>query len=130
MDVGDDVVLVLTPDFPAIKAVHGLLEYLDGQGSPLANATIVLNEAWARELLRQADIEEALGSPISARVPFDAFLYLRAVNEGVPVVTIAPKSPPGVRFEKLASVLLGEEDPVRATEAARPRGLGAIFRRG
>lgn len=126
----DDVVLVFTPDFPAIKAVHGLLEFLEGDGAVLASPTFVLNEPWARELLRQADIEEALGSKISARIPFDAFIYLRAVNEGVPVVALAPKSAPSERIERLASVILGEEDPDASDGMNRSRGLAGLFRRG
>jgi pilus assembly protein CpaE len=124
----DEVVLVLTPEFPAIKAVHGLLEYLDVTGATVADPTFVLNEHWPREILRLSDIEEALGTRISVRIPFDPFFYLRAANEGNPVVLIAPRSAPAERFAQLASVLLGEASP-HAVAPTRPRGLGALFRR-
>ena len=50
---------------------------------------------FAREILKPRDVESALGTRISTDLPYDPFLYLKAVNEGVPIVLGAPRSPAG-----------------------------------
>ena len=72
--------------------MHGLLDYLNEAGSIGAKATFVLNNVFARDILKPRDIEAALGTKISIDLPYDPFLYLKAVNEGVPVVLGAPRS--------------------------------------
>ena len=66
--------------------MHGLLDYLNEAGSIGAKATFVLNNVFARDILKLRDIEAALGTKISLDLPYDPFLYLKAVNEGVPIV--------------------------------------------
>ena len=82
------------PEIAALKAVHSLLDYLTDTGSVGAKALFVLNNMFAKEILRLRDVESALGTKISADLPYDPFLYLKAVNEGIPVVRGAPRTPP------------------------------------
>jgi pilus assembly protein CpaE len=126
LDAADDVVFVVTPDFPALKAVHGMLEYLGEGGTQRAEPTIVVNETYALQTLTPGDIETALGRRVAVRIPYDPLLYLRAANQGTPVFSSAPTSQPARRFDQLAAVILGEDAPVSITERRR-RGLGGIF---
>jgi Flp pilus assembly CpaE family ATPase len=93
----------------ALKAVHGLLDYLNETGSIGGKSTFVLNNTFARETLKPRDIESVLGTRISLDLPYDPFLYLKAVNEGVPIVIGAPRSPAAEQLVKLSSTAFGAD---------------------
>jgi len=127
----DSVILPVHPEIPALKSVHALLEYLAEAGSVGAKTTFVLNNAFAREILKLRDVESALGTKIGAELPYDPFLYLKAVNEGVPIVAGAPRSVAAERFAKLAAIAFGEDGAGPVVVAERKSGglLGALLRR-
>lgn len=129
LDAADDVVIVVTPDFPALKSVHSFFEYLGEAGSKTSEPTVVVNEMYALQTLTPGDIETALGRRVAIRIPYDPLLYLRAANQGTPVFASAPTSQPARRYDQLAGILLGEDAPGSATEPRR-RGLAGIFGRG
>jgi len=128
MELADNLVVVVAPELPALQAVHGMLEYLYQTSSNSPEATIVLNEVFGHQMLTPADIEGALGKRLAVRIPHDAFLFQRAVNEGSPVVRIAAGSPPALRFVELASLVMGEDAPSSAS-GRRPRRLASLFGR-
>ena len=92
-ELAETVVLPVCPEIAALKSMHALLDYLSEAGSVGAKSMFVLNNLFAREILKLRDIESALGQKITADLPYDPFIYLKAINEGVPVVLGAPKSP-------------------------------------
>jgi pilus assembly protein CpaE len=124
-----DIVIVVTPEFPALKAVHAMRELLDGSNDQLAETSFILNQVFAREILRSRDIEEALGTKIAMTIPYDAFVFLKSVNEGVPVVVGAPRSAAAEQLNRLATRLSGIE-VTDAVPERRAKGLGALFGRG
>lgn len=128
LNAADDVVIVVTPDFPALKAVHSFFEYLAETNSKASEPTVVVNEMYALQTLTPGDIETALGRRVAIRIPYDPLLYLRAANQGTPVFAGAPTSQPARRYDQLAGILLGEDAPGSATEPRR-RGLAGIFGR-
>lgn len=128
MEAADDVVVVVTPDFPALKSVHAFFEFMSETAPKTAEPTVVVNEVYALQTLTPADIENALGRRVAIRVPYDPLLYLRAANQGTPVFASAPTSQPARRYDQLAGILLGEDAPGVAQEQRR-RGLGGIFGR-
>ena len=128
LEAADDVVIVVTPDFPALKSVHSFFEFM-GEVAPRApEPTVVVNEVYALQTLTPADIENALGRRVAIRVPYDPLIYLRAANQGTPVFASAPTSQPARRYDQLAGILLGEDAPGVAQEQRR-RGLAGIFGR-
>jgi pilus assembly protein CpaE len=129
IDIADDLVVVVTPDFPALKVVHSFFEYLVQSGSKASEPMVVVNETYALQTLTPGDIENALGRRVAMRIPYDPLLYLRAANQGTPVFAGAPTSQPARRYDQLAGVLLGEDAPGAGSEPRR-RGLAAIFGRG
>ena len=128
MAAADDVVIVVTPDFPALKATHAFFEYLNENGTNVTEPTIVVNEIYALQTLTPGDIENALGRRVAIRIPYDPLLYLRAANQGTPVFAAAPTSQPARRYDQLAAILLGEDAPAAVPEQRR-RGLAGIFGR-
>ncbi|TAL11304.1 MAG: response regulator [Chloroflexota bacterium] len=123
-----DLIVVLTPEFPAIKAVHAFAEILAGDAQGTAEVSYVLNSIFARELLRPADIEEALGTKVALTIPYDAFAFLKSVNEGVPVVLGAPKSAPAIALGRFAARLAGIASG-DATFGRKSKGLAGLFGR-
>jgi pilus assembly protein CpaE len=122
----ETIVLPVHPEMSALKAVHGLLDYLNEAGSIGSKSTFVLNNMFAREILKPRDIESALGTRISTDLPYDPFLYLKAVNEGVPVVLGAPRSPAAEQLVKLSAAAFGSDGiavPPPETEK-KPRRFG------
>ena len=103
----DTVILPVVPEIPALNAVHLLLDQLNETGAVGGSTLFVLNNAFARDLLKRSDVESALGSKISADLPYDPMVYLKAVNEGNPVVRGAPKSLPAERLRALAGIVFG-----------------------
>lgn len=128
LDAADDVVVVVTPDFPALKVVHSFFEFLGETNSKASEPTIVVNEMYPLPTLTPGDVDTALGRRVAIRLPYDPLLYLRAANQGTPVFAGAPTSQPARRYDQLAGVLLGEDAPGQAQEPRR-RGLAGIFGR-
>lgn len=109
-DAVDNVILVVTPEMGALKTMRALLEYLREAGSVGQKATFVLNNPYAREFLKVEDVESFLGSRVAFEIPYDATLYLKAVNEGIPIVMGAPRSMPAERLVALSALAFGGED--------------------
>ncbi|MBI2762859.1 MAG: AAA family ATPase [Chloroflexi bacterium] len=124
-----DLVIVLTPEFPAIKAVHAFGELVAGDAEGTAHVSYVLNEIFARELLRLPDIEEALGTKVALTIPYDAFAFLKSVNEGVPVVQGTPRSLAAEQLSRFATRLAGLSS-ADLSPARRSKRLASLFSRG
>ena len=107
--------------------MHALLEYLGESTSIAAKSTFVLNNVFAREILKLRDVESFLGSKVAVDLPYDAFLYLKAANEGVPVVTGAPRSLAAEGFARLSQIAFGEEGYRQAVMPEKKSG--GLFRR-
>ncbi len=121
-EAAETVVLPVYPEIPALKAVHALLDYLNEAGAIGSKALFVLNNMFAREILKPRDIESALGTRISTDLPYDPFLYLKAVSEGVPIVLGAPRSAPAERLIRLSASAFGHDGYTVPTEPASKKG--------
>ena len=127
----ETIVLGVYPEIAALKAMHGLLDYLNTAGSIGGKATFVLNNMFARDILKPRDIESALGTKIELDLPYDSFLYLKAVNEGVPIVVGAPRSPAAERLVRLSGTAFGTDGVVipAAPPTKKKPGLFGLRRR-
>ena len=130
LEHADRIVIPITAELGSLKALSTMLDYLNEIGSLMSKATFVLNNIFAKELLKASDIEGALGTRIAMELPYDPLVYLKAVNEGVPVLTGAPKSAAADKLGKLATAALGNDaapQPVAAPE--RRRGFARLLHR-
>lgn len=123
----ETVVLPVSAEIAALKSVHALLDFLNEAGSVSAKSTFVLNNMFARDILKLRDIESALGQRIAADLPYDPFLYLKAINEGVPVVLGAPRTAPAEQLAKLSGDAFGEGG--YQVPADLPKKSGGLFGR-
>lgn len=126
-EAAEAVILPITPEIGALKTMHALLEYLSEAGTIGLKSTFVLNYVFARDILKLRDVESFLGARVAIELPYDSFLYLKAVNEGVPIVTGAPRSLAAERLTKLSAIAFGEEGAVAAAPAEEKR-TGGLFR--
>ena len=90
LEAAEVVLLPVYPEISALRAVHAFLDYVNEAGSIATKTTFVLNNMFAKELLKMRDVESGLGARVAPTLPYDPFLYLKAVNEGEPVVLGAP----------------------------------------
>ena len=128
-EAAESVILTVTPEIGALKAMHALLDYIGETGTVGLKSTFVLNDLFAREILKLRDVESFLGTKMAAELPYDAFLYLKAVNEGVPIVTGAPRSIPAARLIKLSSMAFGGGGSYPVPVEAQDKKSGGLFRR-
>ncbi len=121
----DTTIVPVLPEIPALNSVHVMLDQLSEIGALGGSTMFVLNNAFARDLLKRSDIETALGAKIAADLPYDPMVYLKAVNEGVPVVRSSPKSIPAERLRALADLVFGPvvTDAPAPVERKEKRGL-------
>ena len=130
LEAADSVVIPVYPEIPALKSVRTLLEFLSDQGTLGTKSTVfVLNNAFARDILKQRDIEGVLGTKIEYDLPYDPFLYLKAVNEGIPVVLGAARSPAAEKLVRLAGTVFGEDGLMPPPAEPGRRGLFGGLRR-
>ena len=116
----ENVVFVVNPEIATLKAVSALFDYLNESGSVAGKSMFVLNNLFGREIVKSRDVEQALGTKVDVELPYDPFLYLKAVNEGNPVVNGAPRSAPAERLSRLSTVAFGLDGAVPAGVAAEP----------
>jgi hypothetical protein len=63
-------------------------------------------------------------------LPYDPFLYLKAVNEGSPIIAGAPNSAPAARFMALSATVFGSDGVVLPSlKGERKQGRFAFRRR-
>jgi pilus assembly protein CpaE len=120
----ETVLFVVNPEIAALKAITALVEYLGESGAVAAKTMFVVNNTFAREILKLRDVEQALGTKAAAELPYDPFLYLKAVNEGIPIVVGAPKSAPASRLVKLSDTAFGADGITGPTPQQERRSGG------
>ena len=130
LELAEAIVIPLVPEIGALKALHSLLEYLAEVGLAPATTTFVLNHIFAREMLSMKQIEAAIGAKVGVEIPYDVGLYLKAINEGIPVTRSAPTSAPARAMGKLAATATGVGVDDAAGHDDRRGRLGGFRRRG
>jgi len=105
----ENVVFVMNPEIPALKAMSALVEYLGEAGTVANKSMFVLNNTFGREILKLRDVETALGMKVEMELPYDPFLYLKAVNEGIPIILGAPQSVAAQRLVALSDTAFGAD---------------------
>ncbi len=116
------VAMVLAPDIPALRLLHGALQVMSESGAAAERAVFVVNDIYPRPMIGPEQIEEHLGIKVGLQVPYDAEIFVRAANEGQPLILLARRSAPAAAIRRLAELLAdsGRGEEVRVPER---RGL-------
>ena len=113
LDSAFRVVLVTTPEVPALHNLRRMLELTEKLGYPREKLMVLGNRFSATWGIKVADIAESLGFPISVTLPSDGRLVTQAANRGVPLVLDAADSNVARAIYELAE-LVREAQPSTA----------------
>jgi pilus assembly protein CpaE len=104
LDEADIIVLVTTPEIPAIKSTRLFFEVTEALEYPPAKTKLILNKATPTSGIRAADIEASIKHKVVAQIPLDEKVVTTAVNQGVPFV-LSGNTPIGQSIVALAKML-------------------------
>jgi pilus assembly protein CpaE len=105
----DEVLVVTTPEVPALKNVKHFLEYSRQQALIEGRLTLVLNRFPSVDKIRLEDVQQHLRHAVGATIPSEGKLVTHSVNRGVPVVISHPQSWVGQSMLKLAGQIAGDK---------------------
>ena len=122
IDVSSQLVLLTTPDVPALKNLRVALDMLDLLSYPRQIRSVVVNRSDSKVGLSLEHVERVVRTPISAYIPSSRAVPI-SINKGVPITIDSPRPPgqPG-RREAGTAALLGEP-------GSRPRAAGPARRK-
>jgi pilus assembly protein CpaE len=113
--VADRIVLVTTPELPALKNIRRVL----AATGPLLldeRTQIVLNRHPAKTGVSVAEVEKNLGRPVSATIPSEGIGMTDAINQGISFFDSRARVRAGGKYLKLADAILREGTARRAAE--------------
>jgi pilus assembly protein CpaE len=122
LERADDVLVVTTPEIPALKNVKFFLEYMTQHQLTRGRISIVLNRFPSVDGVSLEDVQQHLRQPVSANIPSAGQLITYSVNRGVPVVLSHPQSWAGQSLRKLAAYVAGEQASTISLEPEKGKG--------
>jgi pilus assembly protein CpaE len=126
IQTADRVALILTPDIPALRLLHASLQVLSEQGAAADRSVFIVNQIYPKAMIGGEQIEEHLGIKVGFDIPYDGESFVKAVNEGQPLVSMAHRSPAATAIRRLAGHLT--DTSVETAEAAPAPKRGGLFR--
>jgi pilus assembly protein CpaE len=105
LKVADAVVLVIRLDVPALRLARRLLRSLLEQDVPQEKVRVVANRYGQSRQVGWKQAEEALGSKVHVWVPEDSGALNKALNQGQPLLSSAPRAKITRRLGELAALL-------------------------
>lgn len=114
LEMSDRILLVMTPDIPAIKNVRLFFEVLEALNH-LQKTKLILNMVDGKGGITEKDIMTHIKHPIWSSIPRDNGTVVAAANQGISLVTGSQKSPVARSINHLADLI----DAERAAEAER-----------
>jgi pilus assembly protein CpaE len=122
LDATDLLVLVATPDIPAIKDARLMFDLLSALEFPRNNVFFVLNKMDKRSGITAEAVADNLKHAVDGEVPYDERTITTSINRGVPLLMGDKSRPPAKNILDLLSavkhrlVTQAQEEP----EEARP----------
>jgi pilus assembly protein CpaE len=113
-DMADRILVPVTPDLPAIRAVVKLVEVALELGVR-DRLSLIVNRAQSG--VSVADLERTLDLPAFGQIRSGGMLVVRALNEGRTLVEIAPREKITQEFLTLADSVLGIEATAEPAKA-------------
>ena len=105
VESADVVALVLAPDIPSLRLLHASLQVMSENGSATDRSVFVVNDIYAKQMITGEQIEEHLGVKVGSEIPYDGENFVKAINEGQPLVKTARRTASAASLRKLAEQL-------------------------
>ena len=102
LDASDQHILLTTPEIPALKNLRLTLDMLDLLAYGDRARTIILNRSDEKVGLSEEDIERAVRSPISGRIPSSRDVPI-SINRGITLAAQSPDHPVSVAFRRFVA---------------------------
>ncbi len=114
LEASEAVLVVITPELPAIWRTHRLMTFLSDTGCA-DRIRLILNRDDSRDEINAKEISRALSQPVYWRLPNSYLTAIQAINQGKPLVEVN-HSGLAASYRGLASDLTGLvfEKPRRA----------------
>ncbi len=116
MDVSGQLVLLTTPDVPALKNLRVTLDMLDLLSYPRQIRSVVVNRSDSKVGLSLERVERVVRCPISAYIPSSRAVPI-SINKGTPITLDAPGHPVSQAIFRFA-----QERVARTPDTARKPG--------
>jgi len=123
LDVADKVLVVTTPEIPAVKNVRAFLDTATALGYPADKIEVILNRADASPGLDITEVDTPQGRRCTAPIVCAGLDMVEAANRGVPVVLSEPGGDVAQTIYSLVKTLIPE------ATATPPRPAGPRLRR-
>jgi pilus assembly protein CpaE len=109
LSLADEVLVVTTPEVPALKNTKFFLEHMNQQGLTRGRTTLVLNRFPSVNGIALQDVQKHLRHPVGANIPSEGQFVTHSVNRGIPVVASHPQSWVAQSLFKLAAFISGDD---------------------
>lgn len=102
LERSDAILLLLAPELASVNAAYQAVRIFEEMGFDRKKILPVVNEIFPRSSLTTEKIAEGLKMEIFAIIPFDTINFVRAINQGIPYLMLAPKSSVSTSISKMA----------------------------
>lgn len=123
------VLFVMEMNIPAIKSVNRALESFERLGISRHKVRLVVNRYERSKLMTLESVENTLGTKVFWRLPNDYPTAVGALNQGVPILEIKPKSELAKGYRGLAAAMIEELSVATGRKSAGEDKKLGIFSR-
>ena len=103
----DLLLLVTTPEVVTLRNIKSCINTLSVLNFPLAKIKVVLNKVDSRNDIKPRDVETTLNHKIFASLQAEYHQVCASMNQGIPVVSLYPRSKISRGFHELARSISG-----------------------
>jgi MinD-like ATPase involved in chromosome partitioning or flagellar assembly len=121
MDVSSHLVLLTTPEVPALKNLRVTLDMLDLLMYPDNVRSVVLNRSDSKVGLKLEDVERVVRAPIAAHVPSSGAVPA-SINKGKPIALDNPGHPVSKAITRFVEERLMEQPVAEPVKGRWRRG--------
>ena len=105
----DMLLLIATPEVVTLRNIRSCLNTLAQFKYPAAKIKLLLNKVDSRDDIKPRDVEATLNNKIYASLQADYRQVSSSMNQGIPIVTLYPRSKISRGFLDLANFISGTE---------------------
>jgi pilus assembly protein CpaE len=92
LDAVDTVLVVTTPELPALRATRNFLELADAAADPTGKWQLIMSSYQGKKVLQIADIEASIQYSVKATIAEDIAVVSASINRGMPLMVSHRKS--------------------------------------
>jgi pilus assembly protein CpaE len=129
MESADNLLLVTTPEVPALSTARRFLDMLKRYPQLLYKPQLVVNRHPSKGAVALTEIEKSIGLQALATIPSDGSVITLAINEGIPLFEKSATSVAVRNLSKLAETLALPADIQSPIAAGNSNWLGSLRRR-